>query len=166
MITRLLSPKNAALLVVFVLLSGLTACNAYRKMLTYEQNMLKTVARSNMKPEAKMDSLLASAVRVMEVALKPVNPVKGGKIIDQYYRENQGAMEAISREMGSSFKKMNLIEQGRLAVKLARNPSARKFASLYPKFKTKYKQVRAASKFLGFFSRSLGGLGKIADLLG
>ena len=128
--------------------------------------MLARVSRANLKSEQKLDSLLASGVRVMETALKPVNPVKGGKLVAQYYDQNEKALEAIMLQVNGEFSKMNLLDQGVFTANMIRKPYARQFADLYPKFKKKYNQVKTAAKFIGFFSRAFGKLGKLVELLG
>ncbi|MEZ4917825.1 MAG: hypothetical protein R2792_01875 [Saprospiraceae bacterium] len=157
--------RPAFVLPVLFLVFTLTACAGYKKVLQYEQSMLQMVARSDRAPEEKMDSLFASAVRVMDAALQPINPVKGGKIVDQYYRQNQASMEQIAQEMQTEFKSLNLIQQGTLTLNMAKSPSAKQFAKLYPKFKKKYKQVKTASRFLTFFGKNLGALGKLIRLI-
>lgn len=128
--------------------------------------MLQRVSRANLASEQKLDSLLASSVRVMETALKPINPVKGGKLVAQYYDQNIAAMEAITAQTQAEFSKMSLIDQGLFTANVARKPYAKQFADLYPRFKKKYNQVKAAAKFIGFFGKAFGKLGKLALLLG
>ena len=142
------------------------ACFNYTKFLSQERGMLARVSRANLKSEQKLDSLLASGVRVMETALKPVNPVKGGKLVAQYYDQNEKALEAIMLQVNGEFSKMNLLDQGVFTANMIRKPYARQFADLYPKFKKKYNQVKTAAKFIGFFSRAFGKLGKLVELLG
>lgn len=128
--------------------------------------MLTRVSRANLKSEQKLDSLLASSIRVMETALKPINPVKGGKLVAQYYNQNNAALEAIIAQTNSEFSKMNLLDQGVFTANVIRKPYARKFADLYPKFKKKYSQVKTAAKFIGFFGKAFGKMGKLVELLG
>jgi hypothetical protein len=152
------------LLLLTALCSG---CASSARFLSAERAMLTRVAQSPVaKPEQKLDSLFASAIRVMDVALKPVNPVKGGKIVAAYFDQNEASMESIFKNVGGNFDKMNLLEQGSFVVSMLRSPRAREFATLYPRFQKKYKQVKTAGKFIGFFGRSLGKMGKLAELLG
>ena len=143
-----------------------TACFNYSKFLSQERGMLLRVSRSTVKSEQKLDSLLASGIRVMETALKPINPVKGGKLVAQYYDQNNAAMENIVKQVNTEFAKMNLLDQGIFTANVIRKPYARQFADLYPKFKSKYQQVKTAAKFIGFFSKAFGKMGKLAELLG
>ncbi len=153
-----------ALLLSAVLFSN---CATSARLLSAERAMLTRISQSPAaKPEQKLDSLFGSAIRVMNAALKPINPVKGGKIVAAYYNQNEAAMESIVKSVGGNFDKMNLLEQGSFVFNMLRSPRAREFATLYPRFQKKYKQVKTASKFVGFFGRSLGKLGKLADLLG
>ncbi|MDX2133192.1 MAG: hypothetical protein SFV52_00295 [Saprospiraceae bacterium] len=154
------------IVLLFFLLASLTACSNYSKLLSNERAELSRVAQSKLPPQQKLDALLGSAVRVMDAALQPIDPTKGGKLVEQYYRENEASMEAIARSVGGDFKKMNLLDQGAFAVEMLQSPNAKKFVDLYPRFKKKYNQVQAVAKFTGFFGRSLGGLGKLAGLLG
>jgi hypothetical protein len=148
-------------------LSGLAACNPYSRLLSGERAMLSRVSQSrSTQPAQKLDSLFGSGIRVMEAALKPINPKKGGKIIASFFNQNEAAMEAIVRDIGGGFDKMNLLEQGSFVVNTLRSPNARQFAMLYPKFKKKYNQIQAASKFIGFFGRSMGKFGRLTELLG
>lgn len=153
------------ILIIFALLTAVS-CTNYAKLLSAEKSELARVAKSNLPPQQKLDALLGSAARVMDAALQPIDPTKGGKLIDQYYRENEASMEAIARAVGRDFEKMNLLDQGVFVVEALKSPNAKKFVDLYPKFKKKYKQVAAVAKFTGFFGRSLGKLGKLATLLG
>lgn len=152
----------------FLLTLGLlaTACFDYTRFLSEERSMLARVSKSKIKPEQKLDSLLASSIRVMETALKPINPVKGGKLVAKYYDENEVAMEAISGQIQSEFNRMNLIDQGVFAANFARKPYAKQFADLYPKFKKKYNQIKAAAKFIAFFAKAFGKLGALVSILG
>ncbi len=143
-----------------------TACFNYTQFLSTEHGMLARVSKSNLKAEQKLDSLLASSIRVMETALKPINPVKGGKLVAKYYDQNNAALESIAGQVNGEFSKMSLIDQGIFTANMARKPYAKQFADLYPKFKKKYNQVKAAAKFIGFFARAFGKLGKLAALLG
>lgn len=143
-----------------------TACFSYSKFLSGERSMLARVSKTNLKSEQKLDSLLASGVRLMQTALKPVNPVKGGKLVARYYEDNNAAMESIVAQTNLEFSKMNLLDQGVFTANFIRKPYARQFADLYPKFKKKYGQVKAAAKFIGFFTKSFGKLGKLVELLG
>ncbi|MBK8554647.1 MAG: hypothetical protein IPL65_02210 [Lewinellaceae bacterium] len=156
--------RNWFFLSLFAIL--IVSCSPYAKLLSSEQSMLSRVARSSYTPDQKIDSLFSSAIRVMDAALKPINPVKGGKMVAKYYDQNEAAMELIARDIGRDFDKMNLIDRGVFIVNVGRSGNARKFATLYPKFKKKYKQVKTAGKFLGFFAKTLGKLGKLADLIG
>ncbi|MBL7776485.1 MAG: hypothetical protein JNK89_10820 [Saprospiraceae bacterium] len=142
------------------------ACFNYSKFLAAERNMLSRVAQSGLAPEQKMDSLLASSVRLMDAALKPINPVKGGKLVAKYFNQNEAALEAISRQVNTEFSRMSLLDQGVFTANLLRKPYGRQFAELYPKFKKKYKQVKTATRFIGFFGKAFGKLGKLADLIG
>lgn len=151
---------------IAALLLAFAGCFSYSKFLAQERGMLARVSRSAVKPEQKLDSLLASGIRVMETALKPINPVKGGKLVAQYYDQNNAAMESIVKQVNTEFAKMNLLDQGIFTANILRKPYARQFADLYPKFKTKYQQVQAAAKFIGFFTKAFGKMGKLADLLG
>lgn len=154
-------------LFIFVSLTLLIAsCANYSKFLSQERGMLARVSRANLKSEQKLDSLLASSIRLMNTALKPVNPAKGGKMVAQYYDQNNAAMEAIVGQVNSEFAKMNLLDQGVFTANFIRKPYAREFADLYPKFKKKYSQVQAAAKFIGFFGKAFGKLGKLAELIG
>ncbi len=143
-----------------------TACFNYSKFLSQERNMLARVSRANLNPDQKLDSLLASSIRIMETALKPINPVKGGKLVAQYYDQNEAALAAIATQVNGEFSRMSLIDQGIFTANFARKPYARKFADLYPKFKKKYQQVKTATKFIGFFAKAFGKMGKLIDLLG
>lgn len=143
-----------------------TACYNYAKFLAHERGMLARVAASNSQAEQKLDSLLASGVRVMETALKPINPVKGGKLVAQYYDQNERAMETIVAQVNGEFNRMSLLDQGIFTASVVRKPYARQFADLYPKFKKKYNQVKTAAKFIGFFAKAFGKLGKLVALLG
>ena len=149
-----------------ILLLAIAGCYNYSKFLAQERGMLARVSRSSIKSEQKLDSLLASSIRVMETALKPINPVKGGKLVAQYYDQNNAAMESIVVQVNGEFAKMNLLDQGIFTANVIRKPYARQFADLYPKFKTKYKQVKTAVKFIGFFTKAFGKMGKLAELLG
>lgn len=152
------------LFVVGALLLG--GCAQYTRLLASEKSMLSRVARNNtLKPDQKLDSLLASSIRVMEAALQPINPAKGGKMVAAYYNQNEAAMELIARDVNTNFQQMNLLDQGTFAINMVRSSRARQFADLYPKFRKKYAQVSGAARFLGFFGRSLGKLGRLADLL-
>lgn len=151
---------------VFALLFLATACFNYSKFLSAERGMLARVSRANLKSDQKLDSLLASGIRVMETALKPINPVKGGKLVEQYYNQNNVAMESIVTQLNGEFNKMNLLDQGIFTANVVRKPYARQFADLYPKFKKKYNQVKTAAKFIGFFGKAFGKLGKLAELVG
>ena len=144
----------------------IAACANYSKFLSQERGMLARVSRANLKSEQKLDSLLASGIRLMNTALQPINPSKGGKLVAQYYNQNNAAMEAIISQTNSEFAKMNLLDQGIFTANFIRKPYARQFADLYPKFKKKYSQVKAAAKFIGFFSKAFGKLGKLAELIG
>ena len=154
------------ILFLAVLATLTAACFNYAKFLAQERSMLSRVARSNLQAEQKLDSLLASSVRVMETALKPINPVKGGKLVAQYHAQNEAALEIIMSQVNGEFSRMNLIDQGIFTANVIRKPYARQFADLYPKFKKKYKQVKTAAKFIGFFAKAFGKLGKLVDLLG
>lgn len=156
--TRLILPA--------LLLLTAAACFNYGKFLSQERGMLTRVSRSNLKPDQKLDSLLASSIRVMETALKPINPVKGGKLVGQYYDQNQAALEAIIGQVNGEFSRMSLLDQGIFTASVVRKPYARKFAELYPKFKKKYNQVKTAAKFIGFFAKAFGKMGKLVELLG
>ena len=154
-------------LISFLALALLTtACFNYSRFLAQERGMLNRVSRSNLKSEQKLDSLLASSIRLMETALKPIDPTKGGKLVAQYFSQNQSAMESIATQLNGEFSKMNLLDQGLFTANVVRKPYARQFTDLYPKFKKKYQQVQTAAKFLGFFGKAFGKLGKLADLLG
>lgn len=142
------------------------ACANYSKFLGTERGMLARVSRSSLKSEQKLDSLLASSIRLMNTALQPVNPAKGGKLVAQYYDQNNAAMEAIIMQTNSEFTKMNLLDQGIFTANFIRKPYARQFADLYPKFKKKYNQMQAAAKFIGFFNKAFGKMGKLAELIG
>ena len=144
----------------------LVSCSNYSKLLSTERSELARVAQSNMSSAQKLDALLASSARVMDAALQPIDPVKGGKLIEQYYEENEASMEAIACAVGRDFEKMNIIDQGIFAVEALKSPNAKKFVELYPKFKKKYNQVKTVAKFTGFFGRALGKLGKLGGLLG
>lgn len=152
-------------LFVFLILF-VAACANYSKFLSQERGMLARVSRANLKSEQKLDSLLASSVRLMNTALQPINPAKGGKLVAQYYNQNNAAMEAIISQSNTAFVKMNLLDQGIFTANFIRKPYARQFADLYPKFKKKYSQVQAAAKFIGFFGKAFGKLGKLAELIG
>ena len=128
--------------------------------------MLARVSRSNLTAEQKLDSLLASSVRVMDAALKPINPVKGGKLVAQYYDQNEAAMQSIITQVNGTFNSMSLLEQGIFTAKFVKKPYGKQFAELYPKFKKKYKQVKTAARFIAFFGKAFGKLGKLVDLLG
>lgn len=155
---------------IFFLLTAsslfVSACFNYTKFLAQERSMLARVSASNLKAEQKLDSLLASSIRVMETALKPINPVKGGRLVADYYSQNEAAMNSIITQVNGEFSRMNLIDQGIFTANMVRKPHARQFADLYPKFQRKYRQVRTAARFIGFFGKAFGGLGKLADLLG
>ncbi|MEQ1746898.1 MAG: hypothetical protein ABMA02_15805 [Saprospiraceae bacterium] len=153
---------------IFLLALGMlaTACFDYTRFLSEERSMLARVAKSKLKPEQKIDSLLASSIRVMETALKPINPVKGGKLVAKYYDENESAMDAIAGQVQSEFSRMSLLDQGVFAANFARKPYAKQFADLYPKFKRKYNQIKAAAKFIAFFAKAFGKLGVLVDVLG
>ncbi len=143
-----------------------TACFDYTRFLSEERSMLARVSASKLKPEQKLDSLLSSSIRVMETALKPINPIKGGKLVANYYSENEVAMEAIAGQIHTEFNRMSLLDQGVFTANFARKPYAKKFADLYPKFKKKYNQVKAAAKFILFFARAFGKLGALVSILG
>lgn len=143
-----------------------TACFNYSKFLSAERGMLARVSRSSLKSEQKLDSLIASGIRVMETALKPINPVKGGKLVAQYYDQNNAALESIIGQVHGEFNKMNLLDQGIFTANFVRKPYAKQFADLYPKFKKKYNHVKAAARFIAFFGRAFGKMGKLVDLLG
>lgn len=148
------------------LLLSATACFNYARFLSQERGMLNRVSHANVKSDQKLDSLLASSIRLMNTALQPINPVKGGKLVAQYYDQNNAAMESIVLQTNSEFSKMNLLDQGIFTANFVRKPYARQFADLYPKFKKKYAQVKTAAKFIGFFGKAFGKLGKLAELLG
>ena len=150
----------------FAVALSAAACFNYSKFLAQERGMLARVSRANLKPEQKLDSLLASSIRVMETALKPINPAKGGKLVAQYVNQNEAAMEAIAAQVNGEFNRMNLIDQGVFTANFIRKTYAKQFADLYPKFKKKYKQVKTAARFIGFFAKAFGKLGKLTDLLG
>lgn len=151
---------------LFFLVLFIAACFNYSGFLSSERGMLARVSKANLKSEQKLDSLLASSVRLMNTALKPINPVKGGKLVAQYYDQNNAAMEAIILQANSEFSKMNLLDQGIFTANFIRKPYARQFADLYPKFKKKYNQIQAAAKFIAFFPKAFGKLGKLAELIG
>lgn len=154
-------------LLLFITLGLLaTACFDYTRFLSEERSMLARVSKSRIKPEQKLDSLLASSIRVMETALKPINPVKGGKLVAKYYDDNEVAMEAIAGQIQSEFNRMSLVDQGVFAANFARKPYAKQFADLYPKFKKKYNQIKAAAKFIAFFAKAFGKLGALVSILG
>ena len=96
----------------------------------------------------------------------PINPVKGGKLVSQYYNQNEAAMQTIITQVNRQFNKMSLLEQGIFTAKFIKKPYGKQFAQLYPKFKKKYRQVKTAAKFIGFFGKAFGKLGKLVDLLG
>ena len=153
-------------ILIFSLFLLCIGCNRYSKLLHNEQAMYNRLSKSaNLSTEQKLDSLLASGIRVMEAALKPINPAKGGKIVQRYYKDNQTAMATIMTHTGRSFEQMNMLEQGRFILKMAQSTEARKFATMYPKFKRKYNQISAAAGFMDFMGKGLGKFGKLADLL-
>lgn len=158
--------RISSLLLLFSLSLFVGACFSYSKFLNQERGMLARVSKANLKSEQKLDSLLASSIRLMETALKPINPVKGGKLAAQYYDQNNAAMEAIILQVNSEFSKMNLLDQGVFTANFIRKPYSRQFADLYPKFKKKYNQVQAAAKFIAFFPKAFGKLGKLVELIG
>lgn len=158
--------QRIKILLPVTLLLLLTACFNYSKFLAQEHGMLTRVSKANLKSEQKLDSLLASSIRIMETALKPINPVKGGKLIAKYYDQNEAALEAIASQANTEFSRMSLIDQGLFTANVVRKPYARQFADLYPKVKKKYNQVKTAAKFIGFFAKAFGKLGKLASLLG
>ncbi len=153
-------------ILIFSLFLLCIGCNRYGKLLHNEQAMYNRLSKSaNLSTEQKLDSLLASGIRVMEAALKPINPAKGGKIVQRYYKDNQAAMATIMTQTGRSFEQMNILEQGRFILKMTQSTEVRKFATMYPKFKRKYNQISAAAGFMDFMGKGLGKFGKLADLL-
>jgi hypothetical protein len=153
-------------IIIFSLFVLCTGCNRYSKLLNKEQAMYNRVSKANnLGAEQKLDSLLASGIRVMEAALKPINPAKGGKIVQRYYKDNQAAMSTIMTQTGRSFEQMNMLEQGRFILKMTQSAEVRKFATMYPQFKRKYNQISAAAGFMDFMGKGLGKFGKLTDLL-
>lgn len=163
---RKFSMRHFALPLLFLLSFVIGGCYNYTRFLEQERTMLTRVSQSKLKSEQKLDSLLASSVRLMNTALKPINPVKGGKLVAKYFDQNDGAMEAIMQQANQEFNKMNLLDQGLFAASFATKPYAKQFIDLYPRFKKKYNQIKAAAKFIAFFGRTLGKLGKLGVLLG
>ena len=140
-----------------------SSCFSYSKFLSGEKSMLQRVAASKVDGTQKIDSLLASSVRLMDAALKPINPVKGGKLVAKYFDQNEMALQAIARNLETDFTKMNIGQQAVFGLNLAKKPYAKQFIQLYPKFRKKYKTVKTAAKFMGFMGKSLG---KLDFLLG
>lgn len=93
--------------------------------------MLLRISRSTVKSEQKLDWLLASGIRVMETALKPINPVKGGAggaiLRSKQHRDGN------HRQTGKHGIRQNEpVDQGIFTANVIRKPYARQFAGTVP----------------------------------
>lgn len=142
-------------LAIVYFIIAMAGCQSYKSFLREQHRLLQRVAASSYPGQQKLDSLVMVSLAVMDQALKPINPVKGGKMLDAFVQENSSVMELIFNQASSDFESRDLVGQGLFIAGIARKEHYRKFRELYPKLEKKYNQVRTASKFLGFFSKGI-----------
>lgn len=151
--TRSLIMKWYTLVLLSVVLCS--GCQTYKSFLSNQHQVLQRVAASSYPGQQKLDSLVTVSLAVMDQALKPINPVKGGKMLDAFIQKNGATMELIFNQATSDFESRDLVGQGLFIAALVRKDHYKKFRELYPKVEKKYKQVRTAGKFIGFFSKGI-----------
>lgn len=123
----------------------LNSCAAKKQLAALKQHqtmLAKVSADANMSPEAKMDSLASSFVRMMDEGLSITNPKKGAAYVKKYNALNKESIDAIVDQVIDYSASLEKAERTKAAVRMVRKPYAKDLVRLIPKFKKKYAQIK------------------------
>ncbi len=129
-------------------------------LVTYQTELTRVANDTLMKPEAKMDVIMATYANVMEQGMKFIDPRKGAKYIQTFQEQNQENITKITESSSGWVSGLNTTEGITLGLRVTQKDYFARYVDLLPKLYRKYEQYQAVYSLT---KTILGGFGNYGN---
>ena len=147
------------LLLCVLVLNSCAAKKRLAKLKAHQTMLARVSADENMSPEAKLDSLATSFVKMMDEGLSITNPKAGAAYVKQYNALNKEAINSIVDQVVDYSANLKKSDRTKAALRMVGKPYAKDLVSLMPKFRKKYAQIKFVAALTKKVRKGFGSFG-------
>ena len=136
------------LLLGSLLIIGFSACGI-STMLAPHQTALQKAAYNTPAPEAKMDILGETLVKVMDETLRFGSTRKSVKYVERFSQENEEVIKVILKDLEAHTNQLGMLDKVSFYSGLLQKDYARRMVTLVPKFERKVGRKAKTFALLG-----------------